>query len=196
MIKILFEGTELSGKSALIQSVYSALRNEEYDVAVNSGPLNKTSKIVSASLNFANRTKSKTMKEIGYSAGMLFDRIPSRLNPDYFLQERGFPSVVAFSRVFNPIGLNRYFGRIIIPFYSHFDYNFLISASPEDRIKRLHERTSNTWLDELVESDPEKILKLEEEIRKIITIERNYTEIDTSKKSLEESTEEIIWRIK
>ncbi len=196
MNRILFEGTELSGKSTIIQSVYRALNEKGYEVVVNSGPLQKNSKKVSLPLNFANRTKSQTLRELGYSASMIFDRVSNEIGSDYFLQERGFPSVVAFSRVFNHLGVNRYFGRIIIPFYPHFDYNFLISASQEDRIKRLSERKNNTWLDELVESDPEKILTIEDEIRKVMSNEKNYAEINTSKQSLEEATEEIIGRIK
>ncbi|MEK6859094.1 MAG: hypothetical protein AABX53_04255 [Nanoarchaeota archaeon] len=191
MKKILFEGTELSGKSDLINEVALQLARRGCRVQVNAGQLNKQSSAVTRALAYADRANSTHLREFGYTWALLLDSFPENDN-DFFIQERSFPSVIAFSQVFNPLGINRYFGRILARQYPSFDYNFFVTASLEARRHRLSNRPEATELDSMVLTRPDRIEALDRRIRRVLSREPNYHEIDTTFRDISESAHKIV----
>jgi len=197
MKTILLEGTELSGKTTLAKSIRQRLANEGFSIVVNSGPINKVSGLVNIPLNIAKRIRSPSFKELLYTFSLVVDRDPKETHPevDLFIQERYFPSVMAYSRVFNSFGINRYVGDYIQRFYPSFDINILVKTSLETRLERIKARNVKTKLDKMIEERPQLASELEREIQRILCKERNYFELDTDEMNIDKATEEIYRRI-
>lgn len=199
MKSILLEGTELSGKTTLANSVGNSLSNEGYSVFVNSGPIDKNSSLVVLPLKMAESVDSPYLKELFYTLSLAGDKSPGRVydgEVDFLIQERSFPSVIAYSSVLNPFGVNRFLGGMLRQVYPSFDYNFLIKTSTNSRLARMNAKGSKTKLDEMVRSNPTLGVDLENEIKRILEGERNYTEVDTDQMEIEEATKYIMERIK
>lgn len=197
MKTILIEGTELSGKTTLAKSVRQKLTNEGFNIVINSGPINKTSSLVNAPLNLARKIHSPSIKEFLYTLSLITDRDPKEVYPevDFFMQERYFPSVMAYSRVFNSFGINRLVGYYLQRLYLSFDINVLVKTSLETRLERIKTRSVKTRLDEIIEKRPQITSDLEREIQKVLCRERNYFEVNTDEMKIDEATEEIYRRI-
>ena len=196
MKRVLLEGTELSGKTTLAENVKQRLEKKGYNTTLNIGPIDKNSKLVNFPLQLAKRIKIPTIQEVLYTLSLISDgRFDGEQNEDFLIQERYYPSVMAYSRVFNPFGLNRHFGTHLRRFYGDFDYNVLVKADVESRLQRIANRTNKTKLDEMVEQNPQLSVDLECALIEILSSERNYIEIDTSVMNSEEATDEILRRI-
>jgi len=197
MKTILLEGTELSGKTTLAKSVRQRLTSEGFNIVINSGPINKTSSLVNAPLNIAKKIPLPSLKEFLYTLSLIADRNPKEMYPevDFFMQERCFPSVIAYSRVFNSFGINRYVGDYLQRLYPSFDINVLVKTSLETRLERIKTRNVKTKLDEIIEERPQIASDLEREIRRVLCKERNYFELNTDEINIDEATEEIYRRI-
>lgn len=195
MRTILIEGTELSGKTALVCSLEKELSAKGYRVHLNTGPLRKNNPLVNIPLTLGERLRSSWLREVMYTVSLMTDNFPTEANTDFFLQERHFPSVMAYSRVFNPFGINRHLGGILRLTYPFFDTNILITVNPLLRLTRVKERKNKTWLDRMIEENPRLATNLERELKDILSKERNYFEVDTSETSVESSTDYILRRI-
>ncbi len=197
MKTILIEGTELSGKTTLAKSVRQRLTNEGFSIVINSGPINKTSRLVNTPLNMAKKIHSPSIKEFLYTLSLITDRDPKESYPevDFFMQERYFPSVIAYSKVFNSFGVNRYVGDYLQRFYPSFDINILVKTSLETRLERIKTRNVKTKLDKIIEEKPQLASDLEREIQRVLCKERNYFELNTDEMDIDEATEEIYRRI-
>ncbi|MBR9701643.1 hypothetical protein GOV13_01850 [Candidatus Pacearchaeota archaeon] len=195
MRTILIDGTELSGKTTLVTSAANKLRKKGFEVNCNTGPLKKDSLLVKCFLTYAEKSKKPSQKDLGYLLAWAFDGFEDKQITQYFLQDRGFPSVLAYSGVFNLWGSNKSIGRLLGKAYSSFDYNIHVKTRMKSREERLAQRDSLTYLDTLIKTNPNKIYMLEQEISRIMTKERNYLEIDTSLMDVDESTEIIIGHI-
>ena len=197
MKTILLEGTELSGKTTLAKSVRQKLTNEGFNIVINSGPINKTSNLVNTPLNIAKKIHSPSLKELLYTLSLITDRVPKEmyLEVDFFMQERYFPSVIAYSRVFNSFGINRYVGDYLQRLYPSFDINILVKTSLETRLERIKTRNIKTKLDEIIEEKPQIASDLEREIQRVLCKKRNYFELNTDEMNIDEATEEIYRRL-
>ncbi len=199
MKTILLEGTELSGKTTLVKSISNALSTNGHKVCTNDGPIYKNSRLVQFPLLAASSFKSSSLKELMYTFSLLADKRPDKIpeyeGVDYFIQERAFPSIIAFSKVFNKWGINKLLWKPLSCMYTHFDFNFALKASPEERYARMNERETLSSLDEFVKLHPLTIINLEKEIEKILSRESNYFVIDTTKMTIEEATQEIVGRV-
>jgi len=197
MKTVLLEGTELSGKTTLAENVRQRLVNEGFSVILNSGPINKSSRLVNAPLNLARKVALPSFRELLYTLSLFADRDPREIysQMDFFIQERYFPSVIAYSKVFNPLGINRYFGNYLRRFYPSFDINILVQTSLETRLDRIKARREKTKLDEIIEKKPELVTDLENEIRRTLCRERCYLEINTDEMNVDEATEEVYRRL-
>ncbi|MGV8172034.1 MAG: hypothetical protein ACP5OA_05055 [Candidatus Woesearchaeota archaeon] len=199
MKRILFEGTELSGKTTLANSLIKALELESVVTQYNTGPTDKNSRAIKYVLDLSQKTENGFIKEIGYTLSLLLDKNSSVLYnslPGYIIQDRGFPSVMAYSRVFSNFGINKNFGKILSKAYSHYDYNIFLRTDMADRINRIKLRDNPTFLDKLVLTRPDMVFRLENEIEKIMCMEKNYLEIDTTKIGVDEATVKILGHLR
>ena len=197
MKTILLEGTELSGKTTLAENVRQRLTNEGFSIVINSGPISKSSRLVHVPLNIAKRIHSPSFKEFLYTLSLVADGDPKKVYPkvDFFMQERYFPSVIAYSRVFNSLGVNGYFGNSLQRLYLSFDINVLVKTSLETKLERIKVREIKTKLDGIIEENPQLASDLEREIQRVLCKEKNYFELNTDEMSVDEATEEIYRRI-
>lgn len=197
MKTILLEGVESSGKTTIAELVSHRLKQEGYGVVWNTGPISKSSIMVNMPLEMAHRIKVPSFQEIMYTVSLMADGRPEEQHEcDFFIQERYFPSVVAYSLVFNRFGINRHFGKQLRRVYGEFDYNFLIKADTNSRVYRLRQRENKTKLDKMVELNPELSVNLEMAFRQILSREKNYAEIDTSNITPDQAAAEVIGRIR
>jgi thymidylate kinase len=184
MKSILFEGTELSGKTSLVEGVSEKLGQMGYKTLINTGPIDKESDAVKFLLSNSDNIKNRYLKESFYTLALINDSSPKDLprykGIDYFLQDRNFASVIAFSKVFNKYGINYLTGTTLTKAYPKFDINIMVTVNQEERIRRLQKRERQTNLDQLVIADPQKILLLEEEMRLVLKNQPNFIEIDTT----------------
>ncbi|MFH1971430.1 MAG: hypothetical protein ABIJ05_03555 [Patescibacteria group bacterium] len=192
MITVLVDGTELSGKTTLINNVSKKLRDKGFAINCNTGSLRKYSSLPKYFLTYAEKSKDPSKKDLGYLLAWAFDGFENKQIAHYFLQDRGFPSVLAYSKVFNLGKINKLSRLFLRPLYPCFDYNIHVKTSMKSREERLIQRDSLTYLDTLIKREPNKIYMLEQEISLIMGAERNYLEIDTSLMDVDESTEIIV----
>ncbi|KKM69286.1 hypothetical protein LCGC14_1452430, partial [marine sediment metagenome] len=119
-------------------------------------------------LKMAESVDSPYLKELFYTLSLAGDKSPGRVydgEVDFLIQERSFPSVIAYSSVLNPFGVNRFLGGMLRQVYPSFDYNFLIKTSTNSRLARMNAKGSKTKLDEMVRSNPTLGVDLENEIK-------------------------------
>jgi len=197
MKSVLIEGTELSGKTTLAESVRQKLENKGYGATVNIGPIDKKSLFVNMPLGVAQRIKLPSFQELMYTLSLMADREPGKIYDgiDFFIQERCFPSVIAYSKVLVPFGINRYAGNMLRRRYPSFDVNVLLKTSIDARLERIKLRKRKTKLDEMVEENPRLSVDLEREIQRVLCGEKNYFELNTGYMTIEEATEEMVRRI-
>jgi thymidylate kinase len=191
---ILFEGVDFSGKTTLTEAVREQAIAAGKQATINQGPLQKHSPWVHIPLAIAKMVPA-SLKECCYTASLLADSFPQADSPDFFIQERYFPSVIAYSKVLSPFGINRMLGERLRRMYYSFDVNILIKASPATRLERIKARANKTPLDKLIEQTPQLGVDIEQELRIVLSRERNYFEIDTDALSVDEAAKEIYWRI-
>lgn len=197
MKTVLLEGSDLSGKTTLIELMKQQLSQEGFSVRVNSGPINPRALRVSLPLKIARGVKIPSVQELMYTLSLSVDYSPvEQYSEDFFIQERSFPSVMAYSRVFNSFGINRFLGGYLRRSYGSFDYNFLIRADVESKLKRIKERKNKSRLDMIIEKNPELIVNLDIALQQILSKEKNYFEVNTTKITPQEACQEIIRRIK
>ncbi|MDP2926056.1 MAG: hypothetical protein Q8N99_06800 [Nanoarchaeota archaeon] len=196
MKTVLLEGSELSGKTTIAETIKRRLVEEGFDVTLNIGPIDKKALKVGLPLQIADKIKLPSFQELMYTISLITDGNPKELyGSDFFLQERYFPSVMAYASILNSVGINRYFGNWLKRVYQKFDYNVLIKTSIDSRLERISQRERKTKLDKMVEANPQLSADLERAIQKVLSNERNYFEIDTDEMCAEEAANEVIRRI-
>ena len=143
----------------------------------------------------AEKVHPGNIREILYTAGLIFDKNPEEVYRgmlDLFVQERSFPSIISYSKVFHRFGFSKYLGELFLPLYPKFDYNFLITCSSSEREKRFEQRTNITSLDKMIKEKIGLAEMLESEMRRILESQENYEEIKTDDISSTEIAKYII----
>jgi thymidylate kinase len=196
MKSILIEGTESSGKTTIVKEVKNELSKKGFKVISNSGPINLESSLVYFPLNIAEKIKNPSLKEIFYTISLLADGFSENNNlSDFFLQDRFYPSVMAYSLALNKRGINKFVGNFLKKNYQKFEHNILLTLDKESFIQRMSKRERKTSLDLLFEKNPDKALEVESYMRKILSEEEKYLEIDTSKLNIESCKNKILEKI-
>jgi hypothetical protein len=139
----------------VIRELENLSRVERFSLRTNSGHINKANINLEKLLNFSERIPPGNLREVIYTIGLIIDKDSRQVYgeiADFFVQERGFPSVIAYSKVFHKFWFSKYFGELFVPFYQHFDYNLLISCSNSEREKRFKHREIMTSLDKKIKT--------------------------------------------
>ena len=195
MKKVLLEGTELSGKTTLVSELERLSKLERIALKTNKGSINRYDPFLQRVYDWAEKVSPGNVREILYTAGLIFDKDPNEIygnDFDFFVQERSFPSIIAYSKVFHPFGFSNHLGKLFLPLYPKFDYNLLITCSNSERERRLKQRTYATELDRKIEGKIELAELLEFEMRKLLTLQKNYQEINTDETTPQEIARYIL----
>jgi thymidylate kinase len=195
MKSILLEGTELSGKTTIVRELEKLSNLERLTVKTNKGHINRLNPVLDKLYDLAERVPPGNVRELFYTVGLILDKNPEKVYGntfDLYIQERSFPSIIAYSKVFHRFGFSKYFGELFLPFYPSFDFNLLISCSNFEREKRFKQRSNMTFLDEKIRGKMELAEMLELEMRSLLMSQKNYIEILTDNKSPEKIARHIL----
>ncbi|MFH1511260.1 MAG: hypothetical protein ABIF10_06210 [Candidatus Woesearchaeota archaeon] len=192
---ILFEGTDLTGKSTLAEALCERLSHQRYKcckrpILLKEGFFNEINKAV-LKKNFL-----QPLHNIMFAFSMAYDGLHRQKDSSKVLiQDRYFPSLMSYARS------KKQFGSLLLkllsPMYINPDFCIMVTCSKEKRIRNYRERSKKCYTDTLVSKDFEFLLQQEAEIREILHTRGIPTiEIDTTHVQTETSLNQIISELK
>ena len=184
---ILFDGLDLSGKSAIAQIVAA-----ELGAAVNSGGIHDDVLARWGRRVFAGNAPN-IIKGAVYTGSFLIDAMRARGARD-LVQDRYWPSLMAYARASYPKPM----ATIITSasrWYVRFDVNIHVTCAPEERMRRMEARGARDRIDRSLMRDPAFADRYESELTAIMSRLDNYLRLDTTGRTVDESAAIVLAHI-
>jgi thymidylate kinase len=183
---IALEGLDYSGKTHTLANLPECL-TERRGIFVNSGPVYKTD-LTHRLISLAAETDDLERERV-YTLIMALDKISDLVNSstveEIYLQDRYWPSVVAYGRFLNgcnSIHCDQDLSNLFIKPVA----TVVLSCSREEMTRRSARRGRKSVLDETLLSNPQEVDKLEAEMEFVLKNLSNVYRIDTTNLSVEE----------
>ena len=182
MSSILVTGTDLVGKSTLVEGLENRLLAYGYDVIANKDDLYKTQLYP-----FARQLMDKDWEENKLVINSLLAMSFLVDGLEYEVPEG--KTLIQDSYVYRTIALCHAYGVPHIPkllenFSSdlyHFDVNILLKADIAEKQKRLRARPKRDIFDDDILKNPDIVIAMDYHLEELVKNEKNYLQIDTTK---------------
>ena len=185
---IVFEGPDFSGKSTIVASLLDILQDKGMKVRYNSGVVFPTEDTIRA-VDFASKSNDGE-REFFYTIAYIQDKIKDEQINGLILQDRYWPSVVAYGRLLNGEKSihkgNDWNGLFYQP-----DSTIFLSCSYNKLVERLKYRPGVSHLDNFVLEAPIRLAQLESYFRECLIYLPNTLEVDTTEISSDETTYKV-----
>jgi thymidylate kinase len=193
MVKIItLEGSDYSGKSTTFMNLAKKY-SKRNDVGFNEGPIYPNG-LTARLLTIANQS-DELEREFLYTMSFAFDAIESiRTYSDdnrLIFQDRYWPSVIAYGRFLNREKSIHNTGDFR-PLFIQPSATIYFSCSLDEKMKRSEKRGRKSVLDRFLLGDNKEFIRLEEEIEISLYGLPNVFKIDTTNRSVQQVSSEII----
>lgn len=178
---ILVTGTDLVGKTTLIDQLVPYLRDRGHKIIQNKDDLHKT-EVMKLARELLEKENTVNLLQIN---GILFltfliDSLHFKPDPTAIIIQDSYACrTAAFARAFDLKVLTSLFQEYREKFFS-FDVTIHLSATIEVKKKRLLQVESPNRQDFLLETEPERVRLMDEFLQSIVQSDKNYFHIDTS----------------
>lgn len=187
---ILVTGTDLAGKTTLVNGLVVGLKDKGYDVIANKFDLQKTQLMTYARhLMDENWEERKLVINGLLTLSFIVDGLAYRQpQNNIFVQDSYIERTIAYCYAYDVPYVKQILDLLKDRLF-HFDINIYLTADVETRRKRLLEMGNRDFFDSIVFRDPEKAEKMDKKIEEIIKNERGYLKIDTTSLTIPEVRE-------
>lgn len=184
---ILITGTDLAGKTTLVNGLVVGLKDRGYDVVANKFDLQKTQLMTSARHLMDENWEERKLVINGLLAlSFLVDGITYQPPQNkIFIQDSYVERTIAYCHTYNIPHVERILDLFREKLF-HFDINIYLTADIETRRKRLLAMGNNNFLDNLVIRESLKSECMNKKLESIAQNEQNYLKIDTTPLSISE----------
>ncbi len=184
---ILVTGTDLAGKTTLVNGLVVGLKDKGYDVVANKFDLQKTQL-----MNYARHLMDENWEErklvingllaLSFLVDGLTYKPPQN---SIFIQDSYVERTIAYCHAYNISQVEQML-RLFSDKLFHFDINIYLTADIETRRKRLLAMENRDFFDNLVFRDPHKSECMDGKLESIAQNEKSYLKIDTTPLSIPE----------
>lgn len=184
---ILITGTDLAGKTTLVNGLVVGLKDRGYDIVANKFDLQKTQLMTSARHLMDENWEERKLVINGLLAlSFLVDGITYQPPQNIiFIQDSYVERTIAYCYTYNIPHVERILDLFREKLF-HFDINIYLTADIETRRKRLLAMGNNNFLDNLVIRESLKSECMDKKLESIAQNEKNYLKIDTTPLSISE----------
>lgn len=193
---ILVTGTDLAGKTTLVNGLVVGLKDKGYDVAANKFDLQKTQLMTYALHLMDENWEERKLAINGLLAlSFLIDGLTYQPPQNIiFIQDSYVERTIAYCHTYNIPYVEQILGLFGGNLF-HFDINIYLTADMETRRKRLLAMGNRDFFDSLVFRDPHKSEGMDQKLEGIVQNEKEYLKIDTTPLSIPEVRDTALMHI-
>ncbi len=189
---ILVTGTDLVGKTTLINRLVPHLRNSGFKITPNKHDLHKTALMPSIH-TLLEAASPEDLLQINslFFVTFLIDSMKFNPEPDaIIIQDSYVCRTMAFSLAYNLTPITDLFEAFRHHFFS-FDVTIHLTATIEARKQRLSVRGNSNSQDHLIITDPAKVSLMDHHLSNIVKTHKEYLQLDTSELTIPQVFETV-----